>query len=500
VGPLGWMRRRRTRVDHGGGTVSTRYDVVVIGGGPGGYAAAIAAGRAKKRVALVEKDRIGGTCLNRGCIPSKVLLASAHLYHRALGCSLRPPSRGGARGPAPAMGVVVSDVRVDLGQIHKRKAEIVKQNVEGVEHVLKLRKVEILAGVGRLRGDGRVVVERDDGASQEIEGEHLILAFGSEPARLPIPGLEGDGVWTSDDALAFEGIPGSITVIGAGAVGLEFADYFNAMGSRVTVVELLERALPIADAAISKELARSLKKAGIALHTSAKVTRAERRDGKIVVTFEKGGKEESTASDVVLVAAGRRPAISDVGLEEASIATENGRILVDERMRTNVPGVYAVGDALGSGGMMLAHSAFKEAEVAVANICGKDATMDYQAVPSAVYCSPEIAWVGLTEEQAAASHAIRTGMYLVRANSRALAEGNWDGFAKTVCHADTGKLLGVHIIGPNATELIAAASAAIGLGASAEQYVERVTHPHPTESEILFESIADSIGAALHKP
>jgi dihydrolipoamide dehydrogenase len=268
----------------------------------------------------------------------------------------------------------------------------------------------------------------------------------------------------------------------------------------VTIVELLDRALPIADTAISKELGRSLKKAGIALHTSAKVTRAERREGKIALTFETRGKEVCVASDVVLMAAGRRPATAGVGLEEAGIDQEKGGILVDGRMRTNVPGIYAVGDALGSGGMMLAHSAFKEAEVAVANILGKDRTMDYRAVPSAVYCRPEIAWVGMTEEQAAASREVKTGMYLVRANGRALAEGNWDGFAKTVCDAGTGELLGVHIIGPNATELIAAGSAAIGLGATAERYIECVTHPHPTESEILFESIADSVGAAIHKP
>ena len=463
-----------------------KFDVIVVGGGPGGYCAGIGAGREKLNTALIEKERIGGTCLNRGCIPSKALLASAHLYHHAL--------------EAAKMGITVGEVGFDIAQIHKRKAEIVDQNVTGVEHILKLKKVEVIPGTARLLPGKRVEVTHSDGQTEVIGADNLILAFGSEVARIPIPGLDGEGVWTSDDALAYEGIPESITIIGAGAIGLEFTDYFRTMGSQVTIIEMLDRALPIADPDISKELTRSLKKVKVPVHTSATVTKVDRVDGKLVVTFRKGDKEETVASEVVLVAAGRRPATRGVGLEEAGIAMERGAILVDDHMRTNVPGVYAIGDALGAGGMMLAHSAFKEAEVAVDNILGHDRVMDYSAIPSVVYTSPEVAWVGLTEPQAAERGPVRTGQYMFRANGRALAEGYWDGFAKTVADAETGRILGVHMIGGNSSELIAGAGVAVSLGMTAEEYVTKVTHPHPTMSEVLFEAIADSWGLAVHKP
>jgi dihydrolipoamide dehydrogenase len=461
-----------------------RFDLIVVGAGPGGYYGAILASIYGKRTLLIEKNSIGGTCLNRGCIPSKALLASAHAY------------QGAKR--APVFGVEVAGARFDIRKMQQRKESVVKTITGGVEFLLKKREIPVVRGTASLSGPTTVSVQTAEG-KREFAGEAILLAPGSVPVHLPIPGLEGDCVWDSDRALSALEVPNRLAVIGGGAIGLELGQYFHMLGSQVTIIEILPQIMPPADAEAAAELARALTRSGITLMTGSRVTEVRRaEDGVIVAAQDAEGHSSEVQAEIILEAVGRKPATEGLGLEECGVELERGRIVVDRTMRTTLESVWAAGDATGK--LMLAHAAFKHAEVAVANICGRHRTIDYAAIPSAVYTAPELAWVGLTEEELRAGGVeYKVGSYPFRANGRSVAEGNRTGFCKILAAKSDGRLLAAHIVGPSAADLISAPAFAIGSGATAEEFLARTTIPHPTLSEVLFEAAADCLGESVHK-
>jgi dihydrolipoamide dehydrogenase len=459
-------------------------DVIVIGGGPGGYYAAILAAIRGKKVLLVERDAVGGTCLNRGCIPSKALLASAEAYFSA-----RDPSE---------FGVETTGASYSIDRVQERKDRIVKQMTGGVSLLLKVRGVEVVAGYGRLSGPKTVSVETAEGL-REYTADAIVLAPGSVPIHLPIPGLEGERVWNSDDALESRQIPQSLAVIGGGALGLELGQYYHMLGSQVTIMEMLDHIVPPADAEAAAELTRTLARSGMKLVTGARVTHAAAGDQSVALTVEtEDGQPQTVEAQVVLEAVGRKPGTDDLGLEAAGVDLDRGRIVVDGALKTTADSIWAVGDATGK--LMLAHAAFKQAEVAVASICGQERTIDYATIPSCVYTHPELAWVGPTEEALQTEGTdYKVGSYPFRANGRSLCEGNRAGFAKLIADAESGRLLAAHILGPQATELVSLAACAIAFKATAEDFVRSVVVPHPTLSEALFEAAADILGESVHK-
>ncbi|MDD3925905.1 MAG: dihydrolipoyl dehydrogenase [bacterium] len=461
--------------------MSSIYDVIVVGGGPGGYVAALRAARLGGRVALVERDKLGGTCLNRGCIPTKALIASAELLATAR--------------KADRFGVKVTGVSPDLPAIMKRKEQIVKQLRGGIEHLCKAGKVDVYNGNGRLSQGTSVIVSGEQG-EQELQGKSVILATGSYPCGVPIEGcaLELGNVVTSDEMLELKQIPGRLLVIGAGAVGVEFSYIFRQFGSEVTLVEVLPQILPNEDAEVSAEMEKALGREGIRVMTSTCVQKVE-KDGEGYKVHLSGDAVETV--DLVLLAVGRRACLEGLGLEEAGVAVERRGITVDDQMKTNVPGVYAIGDAVGI--IQLAHVASAQGLVAAANAMGGSETMDYKVVPGCTYASPEIASVGLTEEQARQDgRDIKVGRFPFRNIGRALAMGEREGFVKIIADARYGEVLGAHIIGPQATSLISE----LALAMKAEVTVEEITatiHAHPTLPEAVDEAAMDVLGLALHK-
>ena len=451
------------------------YDLVVVGAGPGGYVASIRAAQLGLRVALIEKDaNLGGTCLNVGCIPSKALLESSELYYRA--------------GHAFAShGIRTGTVEIDLGQMMARKAQVVEELTKGIGMLMKKNKIKVLRGWGRLAGAGRVFVRKDDG-EEELQGGNVLLAMGSVPIELPFLPFDGRHVVTSTEALSFDAVPEHLLVVGAGAVGLELGSVWNRLGARVTVVEMLPTIIPFADRQIAKALEKSLTKQGLSFRLACKVESAE-IDGDVIRARVRNDKDETEtiSCDRVLVAVGRRPLTEGVGLEEAGVRIEkNGRIEVDERLQTSVPGVFAIGDLVR--GPMLAHKAEEEGVAVAEHIAGKPGHVDYRAIPNVVYTWPEVAQVGMTEEEAKAQGLpVKSGRYYFKANARAKCAGEEDGLVKVLSHADTDRLLGLHILGPHASEMIAEAVTAFEFSASAED-VARTVHAHPTLSETIKEA------------
>ncbi len=458
------------------------YDVVVLGSGPGGYVAAIRACQLGLRTALVEKGYLGGTCLNVGCIPTKAMLASVEALSVA---------RRGAE-----FGFKVSGVEPDYPAMVKRRDKVVETNRAGVQHLLKKAGVTVIAGTGRFVSPSvlEVTAEAD---SRRVQARNFIVATGSVPARAPIPGADSPGVLTSDDLLQLPEAPKSMVVIGAGAVGLEWGDIYEALGTKVTVIESLERILPPADADISKELARAFKKKGFDLHPGAKVDRIVPGDGGLTVHFTGAKGEDQVSGEVVLLATGRRAFTEGIGLEEIGVELVRGRIAVNEQMQTRVPGVYAIGDCVGR--FPLAHVASREGEVAVETIAGHAAKMDYRTVPSCVYTSPEVAWVGMTEAEARERYeGVKVGSFPFMALGKARAIGERDGFVKVVIDEKFGEVLGVHMIGAHVTDLIAEPTTAMAMEATAEEFASTI-HAHPTLAEGLMEAAADALGHSIHK-
>ncbi|HSK39299.1 MAG TPA: dihydrolipoyl dehydrogenase [Arenibaculum sp.] len=462
------------------------YDVVVIGGGPGGYVAAIRAAQLGLRTACVEmRGTLGGTCLNVGCIPSKALLATSEKFAEA--------GHGLAK-----LGIKVSNVELDLPTMMAHKTKVVKDNTGGIEFLFKKNKIDWLKGRGRISAAGEVTIEGDGGA-ETVGAGNIVIATGSDVT--PLPGVEIDEqrIVSSTGALELPEVPKHFVVIGAGVIGLEMGSVWSRLGAKVTVIEFLDRVLPGMDGEISKQMQRIMTKQGLAFRLSTKVTGAKVTNSGVTLTVEpaKGGDAEQVEADVVLVAIGRRPYTDGLGLEDVGVdKDERGRVAVDEHWRTSVPGIYAIGDAVQ--GPMLAHKAEEEGVAVAELIAGQSAHINYDAIPNVVYTFPEVASVGRTEEQLKADGIeYKTGKFPFSANGRARAIAATDGFVKILADARTDRVLGVHIIGPFAGELIAELALAIEFGASAED-IGRTSHAHPTLTEAVKEAALAVDGRPIH--
>ena len=462
------------------------YDVVVIGGGPGGYVAAIRAAQLGLKTACVEQRKtLGGTCLNVGCIPSKALLTSSEKFEEA-------------KHSLAGHGIKLGSVELDLPTMMANKNKVVKDNTGGIEFLFKKNKIDWLKGKGRLSGKNEVTVEGDGGA-EVIGAKNIIIATGSE--SIPVAGVEVDEqrIVTSTGALELTEVPKRFAVIGGGVIGLELASVWGRLGAEVTVIEYLDRILPGLDGEVSKQMQRILGKQGFTFKLGMKVTGAAAGNSGITLTVEpsKGGEPQQVEADVVLVAIGRRPYTDGLGLEEMGIEVNGrGRIVTDAHWQTNVPGVYAIGDVIE--GQMLAHKAEDEGVAVAEFISGQSAHINYDAIPGIVYTWPEAAAVGKTEEELkAAGVKYKTGKFPFTANGRARALGFTDGFVKILADATTDRVLGVHIVGPAAGDLIAEVTLAMEFGASAED-IGRTCHAHPTLSEAVKEAALAVDGRPLH--
>lgn len=459
------------------------YDVAILGAGPGGYVAALRAAQLGLRVALVEKARVGGTCLNVGCIPTKALVTATELLTRAR--------------RAAEYGVRIPQAEPDLERMMAYQRAAVERLVGGVEQLLKERRVTVIQGQGRLLRPDTLAVTDAAGQTLEVTARHIILAPGSVPAWPPIPGLDLPGVVTSTEALDVSTLPTHLIVIGGGVIGLEFACIYQALGSRVTVLEMMPTLLPgAADDAIAKRLAVILRRRGMDIRTEATVRAIEPEETGLRVRFETARGEESVEGDRVLVATGRWPNTADLGLEELSVRMNRRAIAVDEYLQTSVSNVWAIGDAIG--GMMLAHKAMVDGRVAVENIAGEKRAVDYRSVPWAIFTSPEVAGVGLTETEARQQGAdVRVLQFPFSANPRAQILGETEGLVRIVCEAGSGRVLGVHMMGPHVTELIAEGALAVQTGATADD-LAWTTHAHPTLTEAMLEAALGFRGATIH--
>jgi dihydrolipoamide dehydrogenase len=463
--------------------MSERYDVAILGGGPGGYVAAIRAGQLGLKTALIEKAKVGGTCLHVGCVPTKALLESAEVLLLA--------RRAGE------FGIRVSEASLDLKAAMERKDRVVKKNLMGTESLLKKNKVTTIKGQGTLVAKDRIEVTDAAGAKSVVEAGALVLATGSRVGSLSVAPVDDKVVLSSDSILSLDRVPESLLVIGAGAVGVEFASIYHSFGSKIILVEREPRLVPIEDVEISEALLRSFTRQGMEVLVGASV-RSVRVDGDQAWTeVEVGGQTQRHHTERVLMAAGRKPNTENIGLDRAGVRVERGFVPVDEMMRTNVPGIYAIGDIVP--GPALAHVASHEGVVAVETIAGKHAhPVNYQAIPNCTYCHPQIASVGLTEAQArAAGRVVKVGKFPFIANTKAGILGQGDGFVKAVADAGTGELLGVHIIGVQATEQIAESVVARHFEATALEVAE-VVHAHPTLAEATMEAMLATDGRAIH--
>src|SRR5256886_665517 len=454
------------------------FDVVVIGGGPGGYVAALRAAQLGAKTAIVEKDRMGGTCLVRGCIPTKALLQSSELYTMA---------KDGA-----AFGLVADNVGFDWAAAQKRKSSVVDQLVKGVEGLLKAGSVTSYRGSARLAGKGVVDVGGD-----QLHGKDIIIATGSAVARIPLPGA--DLTIDSDQILELKEAPRRLAVIGGGVVGMEFAAMFAALGSEVTVLEMLPQVLAMVDADLATAYSKHLASLGAEIHTNSKVSEVVKQNGSLLVRFSTSGEGGAVDADQVLLAVGRVPYTQGLEAEKAGVKLERGRVVVDDHLHATTDGVWAIGDVIG--GIMLAHVASYEGVCAVENIAGHaNRVPDYHAAPNCVYTDPEIAHVGLGEKEAKEKGiAVKIGRFPFAAAGRALTLGQTEGFVKVIADAESGKLLGAHIIGPRATDLIAEATLAIQNGLTLEQ-IDLTIHAHPTLPESLMEAALAAQGRAIHIP
>src|SRR6266852_3468162 len=452
------------------------FDVVVIGGGPGGYVAALRAAQLGASTAIVEKDRMGGTCLVRGCIPTKALLQSTEVYSLAKA--------------GEAFGLVTGNVGFDWPTAQKRKTQVVDQLVKGVEGLLKAGGVTSFSGAARLAGKGQVAID-----GQTINAKDIVIATGSAISRIPLKGAEL--TIDSDRILELKEVPGRLAVIGGGVVGMEFAAMFAALGTKVTVLEMLPQVLPMVDADLVTVYTKHLAGLGGDVHTNAKVEQVAKHNGSLQVRFSSGGEGGSVDADQVLLAVGRVPYTQGLEAENAGVKLERGRVVVDEHLHTSADGVWAIGDVIG--GIMLAHVASYEGLCAVDNIVGHaNRVPDYHAAPNCIYTDPEIAHVGLGEKDAKDQGLdVKIGRFPFAASGRALTLGQSEGFVKVIADALSGRLLGVHIIGPRATDLIAEATLAVQNGLPLEQ-LGLTIHAHPTLPESLMEAALAAQGRAIH--
>jgi dihydrolipoamide dehydrogenase len=467
--------------------MSDSFDLVIIGGGPGGYVAAIRAAQLGLSVACVEKrDRLGGTCLNIGCIPSKALLQSSEKFEEA-------------KHSLAAHGVKLGSVELDLATMLARKDKVVGDLTKGIEGLFKKNKITWIKGAGRIVASGKVQVDLAEGGSRDLAARHIIIATGSE--SMPLPGVEIDEktIVTSTGALSLDPVPKRLVVIGGGYIGLELGSVWARLGAEVTVVEFLDRITPGMDGETGKMLQRLLQRQGFKFKLSTKVTAATKTDAGVTLTLEpaQGGASETLETDVVLLSIGRRPYTEGLGLAEAGVELdERKRVKVDAHFRTSVPGIYAIGDVIT--GPMLAHKAEEEGVVLVEQLAGQKPHVNYDAIPAVIYTFPEVGSVGRTEEEIkAAGTSYKVGKFPFLANSRARANGETDGFVKIIADAATDRVLGVHIIGPDAGTMIAEAALAMEFGASSED-IARTCHAHPTLNEAVKEAALAVAGRTIN--
>ena len=467
----------------------TTYDVAIIGSGPAGYTAAIRAGQYGLKTALIEKDPyLGGTCLHVGCIPTKALLFNAELWDH-----LKDASEFGIEG--------VTSRKLNWDAVLDRKGKIVSKHAKGLEFLMRKNKVETLKGYGKLTGPARNGIHnielKDGSKTTQVKAKNVILATGSE-ARM-IPGLQPDDrVLTNIEILKLGKVPKSLIVVGAGAVGVEFASIFKSFDCEVTILEMLPRMVPLEDEEVSKELARVYRKRGITPHTGAKVEKVEKTKTGVAVTFSVDGKQQKIEAEKILIAIGRKPLTENVGLEKTKILSERGFVRTNEWMQTAEPGIYAIGDIV-LGTPQLAHVGAMEGIVAVSKIAGKqDKPINLLRIPNVTYCHPEIGSVGLSEAKAREQgYDVKVGKFPFTANSRASIVGEHEGFIKIVSEKEYGEILGVHIIGPQATELIAEAVTAMELEATVEDLMWTI-HAHPTLAEAMLDASNSVYGLAIN--
>ena len=461
------------------------FDVVVIGSGPGGYVAGIRAGQLGMKVAVVEKDPfIGGTCTHRGCIPTKALLQNADVLEKIR--------------KSQEFGITVGDVHLDFKAAQDRKQGVVDKNAKGIEFLFRKNKVERVTGFGKLAGNGVVEVSGGEGGPQRLKAKNIILAMGSTPKDLPHIKADGKRIINSDHILQLTEIPKSMLVIGAGAVGCEFASIFHRFGTKVWIVEVMPQLLPIEDEEIAKEFTRVFKKKGIEVFADAKVESCEVTENGVKSTITVKGKQQVIESELVLSATGRRAVTENCGLEGTKIKMDRGYVLVDPYMRTGEPNVYAIGDIVPT--PALAHCASAEGILAVEHMAGLEVRpLNYDHVPNATYTDPEVASVGLTEKKAKErGYDVKVGKFPFTANSKARIIGESGGLVKIVSEKKYDEVLGVHLVGPHATDLIAEACAALELEATTES-IAKTIHAHPTLSEAIMEAAEDALGHSIHQ-
>ncbi len=458
------------------------FDLIVLGGGPGGYVSAIRAAQLGMNTALVEREHLGGICLNWGCIPTKALLRSSELFqlmHRA-----------------DEFGLNIEGLSFDLEKIVKRSRSIANQLSGGVSHLMKKNKITVFDGHGKLAGGGKLIV---DGKSKaELSAKHIILATGARARQLP--GLESDGklIWTYKEALVPDVMPKSLLVIGSGAIGIEFASFFNTLGAEVTVVEVLDRILPVEDVEISGFAHKAFKKQGMDLRTKTQVTKLDKGKNRVTATLESDGKSEIITVERVISAVGITGNVEDIGLGATKVKVDRGHVVTDEWSRTGEPGVYAIGDLAGP--PWLAHKASHEGVICVEKIAGLDNLhpLETTNIPGCTYCWPQIASVGLTEAAAKeAGRNVKVGHFPFIGNGKAIALGEAEGLIKTVFDSKTGELLGAHMVGTEVTELIQGYAVGKTLETTELELMHSV-FPHPTLSEMMHESVLDAYGRALH--
>src|SRR4051794_40758118 len=464
--------------------MAENFDLVVVGGGPGGYVAAIRAAQLGMKTAVVEREHLGGICLNWGCIPTKALLRASDIYHLL--------------HRLDEFGFSARDISYDPKKVVARSRAVAKQLSDGVAYLLRKNKVTVFDGEARLAGKGKLSVSKDGKPIADIAAPHLVLATGARARSLP--GLEPDGklVWTYKEAMVPEAIPGSLLVVGSGAIGIEFASFYRDMGAEVTVVEVLERVLPVEDEEISAFARRSFEKQGIKIHTGATVKGLDRGSDSVTAHIEGGGKSFDVTAERVILAVGIIGNIEGIGLEGTGVKVEHHHIVVDEWLRTGEDGVYAIGDVVGP--PWLAHKASHEGVICVEKIAGVNDVhpLDLRNIPACTYCRPQVASVGLTEQAAReAGYEVRIGHFPFIGNGKAIALGEPEGMVKTVFDARTGELLGAHMAGAEVTELIQGYTIAKTLETTEAELI-RTIFPHPTLSETMHESVLDAYGRAIH--
>ncbi|MCD4693047.1 MAG: dihydrolipoyl dehydrogenase [Calditrichales bacterium] len=463
--------------------MSKEYDVLIVGSGPGGYVAAIRAAQLKLKTVLIEREKLGGVCLNWGCIPTKALLKSAEIYE-------------GIK-QAKNYGFKVEDVSIDFSGIIKRSRRVADANSKGVEFLMRKNEIDVIYGEAQIKQTGLVAVTASDGKQSDIAAKHIIIATGGRPRSIPGIEIDGDKVISSKEAMILEEQPESMIVIGAGAIGIEFAYLYNMLGAKITIVEMLDSLLPIEDKEITEILGKSFRKIGIKAHTSAKMESLKTTGEGVEVTISTGGAEEVLKAEKALMAIGVQGNVEKLNLNAAGVKHERGFITVNEWYETNLKGIYAIGDIIGA--PLLAHVASHEGIACVEKIAGLSPhPVDYNSVPGCTYCQPQVASIGLSEEKALeARYELKIGRFPYSASGKARAIGARDGMVKLIFDKKDGLLLGAHIIGTEATELIAELTVAKALKTTAAE-LSKIMHAHPTLSEMIMEAAGSAEGQAIH--